>query len=217
MKRKGLLCAVLALILLFSAQPAAAANTGNKRTTQIKANCRLPIIRVTVPTKASVYINPYRMSVSIGNEESDEQIISTPACIANESEVPLEVNVSVTGGIKAGSTMTLDTMPTGGHGTDKRAFVYFEMKQSGSKYPEDVRWDKSYDASKHIAVVAGESITVEKIMTLPAKTQDGEVANGGYAPFRLTGDAVKAPDDPWTARDGISVTIAFSFTPLSYS
>lgn len=112
--------------------------------------------------------------------------------------------------------MTLADYPTRGVGTEKSAFVYFEIKQSSSEDPEDVKWDRSYDASKHIAVVDGVPITKEKILTLPAKTLDGEVAKDGYAPFRLTGDAVKTPTEAWNSRDGINVTVAFTFTPLPY-
>lgn len=216
MKRRKLLCAVLALVLLFSAQPTAVA-AGNQRSTNIIARCRLPIIRVTVPTRASVYINPLRIPVYIGDEEADDQIISTPASIANESEVPVEVDVTVTGAVKAGSAMTLSSTPTRGVGKEKSAFVYFEIKQANSEYPEDVQWDPAYDASKHVAVIPGVSSMKQKILTLPAKTLDGEVAEGGYAPFRLSGDAVKEPEVAWNSRDGIDVTIAFTFTPLSYS
>lgn len=216
MKRKKLLCAILALVALFSAQPAAMA-TGNVRSTIIRTTCRLPVIRVTVPTSASVYINPLRFPVSIGDGESDEQIISTPAAIANMSEVPVEVNVRVAGAVKTGSTMTLASAPTGGVGTEKSAFIYFEIKQSNSEYPEDVQWDSSYDEAKHIAIIAGEPVTRQNIMTLPARTLDGEVAEGGYAPFRLTGDAVKKPTTAWNSMDGVNVTVAFTFTPLSYS
>lgn len=215
MKRKRLLCAALVLILLFSVQPAAMA-TGNVRSTIIRTTCKLPIIQVTVPTSASLYINPLRYPVSIGDGESDEQIVFTPAAIANMSEVPLEVDVAVTSAVKAGSTMTLATAPTGGSGSDKKAFVYFEIKQSNSEYPEDVEWAPAYDASQHIALVSGVSIMRSSIMTLPARTLDGEVAEGGYAPFRLTGDAVKNPTDAWNTRDGINVMVAFTFTPLSY-
>ncbi|MCI8538584.1 MAG: hypothetical protein HFF18_07990 [Oscillospiraceae bacterium] len=216
MKRKGLLCAILALVLLFSAQPAAVA-AGNVRSTIIRTTCRLPVIKVTVPTSASVYINPLRFPVSIGDEEADEQIISTPAAIANMSEVPVAVDVTVAGAVKTGSTMTLASAPTGGSGTEKSAFVYFEIKQADSEYPEDVQWDPSYDAAEHIAVISGVPITRQNIMTLPARTLDGEVAEGGYAPFRLTGDAVKKPTNAWNSRDGINVSVAFTFTPLSYS
>ncbi len=218
MKRKGLLCAILALILLLSAQPAAAANTGNKRTTVITATkCRLPVIRVAVPTTGSVYINPLKVPVYIGDLESDEQIISPPVSIANMSDVPLKVDVAVTGAIKAGSTMSLVTSPTGGSGTNKSAFVYFDIKQSNSEDPESVEWDPAYDASKHIAVVAGVPITKNDVFTLPAMTLDGEIAEGGYAPFRLSGDAVKKPTDAWNSKDGIYVTVAFTFTPVPYT
>lgn len=216
MKRKKLLCAILALVLLISAQPAAMA-TGNVRSTIIRSTCRLPIIRVTVPTSSSVYFNPLGFPVYIGGEESDKQIISTPAVIANESEVPLEVNVSVTGKVRTGSTMTLTSAPTGGAGTEKSAFVYFEIKQTNSDDPETVQWDPSYDAAKHIAVTTGEPVTRQNIMTLPARTLDGEVAENGYAVFRLTGDAVKNPTNAWSTRDGVAVSVAFTFTPLSYS
>lgn len=113
--------------------------------------------------------------------------------------------------------MTLVSAPTGGAGTDKSAFVYFEIKQTDSEYPEDVQWDDSYDAENHMVIMDGVPITRQRIMTLPAKTLDGEVAEGGYAQFRLTGDAVQTPTTPWNSRDGINVVVAFTFTPLSYS
>lgn len=217
MKRKGLLCAILALVLLFSAQPGAmAANTGNKRSTVITATSKMPVIRVTVPTRGTVYINPLKVPVSIGDWESEDQIISTPNSIANKSDVPVAVDVTVTGIIKTGSTMTLASYPTNGRGTDKSAFIYFEITQSDYDDPDYADWAPSYNASKHIAIVDGVPITQEKIITLPAKTLEGEVAEGGYAPFRLTGDAVQEPEVAWNSRDGINVTVAFTFTPLPY-
>lgn len=218
MKRKGLLCAILALILLFSAQSVAmAASTSNKRSTVITATPKMPVIRVTVPSRGTVYINPLKVPVSIGDWQVEEQIISTPNNIANMSDVPVAVDVTVTGAVKTGSTMTLAGSPTNGRGTDKSAFIYFEMKQSSSDDPEDVKWDSSYDASKHLLVVDGVPITKEKILTLPAKTLDDEVAEGGYAPFRLAGDAVEEPEIAWNSKDGVNVIVSFTFTPLSYS
>lgn len=211
MKRKRLLCAVMALVLLFSAQPAAlAANAANQRSTNITAGCRLPVIRVIVPSRATVYINPLSMPIFIGSEESNAQIISTPACIANMSEVPVDMDVTVTGGVKPGSDMTLSSTPTMGLGTDKSAFVYFEMQQADTEDLDDVKWDPAYDASKHIVVIEGVPGTKTSIMTLAARTLDGEVAEGGYAPFRLTGDAVKKPTTPWNSKDGINVMVAFT-------
>lgn len=216
MKRKGMLCAILALVLLFSAQPVAAASANDGCTTTIVADCRLPVISVTVPSSASVYINPFQLPVTIGETESTSQIISTPASIANMSEVPLEVDVTVAGEVNDGSNMTLASTPTGGTGTSKNAFVYFEIQQADSADITSVEWDPVYDVSKHIAIVNDTPVTQQSILTLPARTLAGEVAAGGYAPFRLTGDAVKSPTDPWNSMDGIIVTVAFTFTPLPY-
>ena len=216
MMRKRLLCAALALVLLFSAQPAAAA-APNMRFTEITADCRLPVIQVTVPTYASVYINPLELPVDVGSGRKDRgQILCTPACIANESEVPLAVDLTVTASVKPESTMTLALSPTGGEGAEKRAFIYFEIQQSNTDNDRRVGWDPEYDASKHIVIQDGMSVRKQDVMTLPPMTPKGNVADGGYAPFRLTGDAVREPTDEWTEADGINVTVAFTFTPLSY-
>ncbi|MDE6936139.1 MAG: hypothetical protein K2P26_11060 [Oscillospiraceae bacterium] len=218
MKRKRLLCAVLALVLLFSAQPAAAALAPNARSIEITADCRIPIIQVTVPSSGEVYINPLELPVDIGTgRRYSGQIFSTPACIANESEVPMQVDLTLTASVREGSTMTLASAPTGGEGTAKSAFVYFEMQQSDTDNPKRVYWDPKYDPAKHIVIQDGMSIKKPKIMTLPPMTREGWVADGGYAPFRLTGDAVRDPTDEWTEKDGIDVTVAFTFTPIFHS
>lgn len=216
MKRKRLLCAVLALVLLFSVQPAAAALLSNQRSTNITTRLRMPKIRVTVTNYASVYINPLKMPVYIDSEATTDQIISTPACAVNFSEVPLEVDLTVSGSVKEGSDMTLATSPTNGIGTEKQAFVYFEIQQASTAYPEEVKWDSAFDASKHIVITNGGTTTKNKIFTLAPVTMDGEVGEGGSAPFRLTGDAVTKPTNVWNGKDGINVTVAFTFTPLSY-
>lgn len=216
MKRKKLLCAILVLVLLISAQPVAMA-TENVYTTIIRATCRLPVVQVTVPTNNSVYINPFRFPVTIGDGETSEQIISSPATIANMSEVPVAVNVRIASQVRPGSTMTLASAPTGRTGTEKSAFIYFEMKQTNSADLETVQWDLAYDAAKHIAVATGEPVTRQNIMTLPARASESQVAEGGYASFRLTGDAVKRPSTEWSSEDGVIVLVAFTFTPLSYS
>ena len=217
MKRKRLLCAVMALVLLFSAQPAAfASNAGNMRSTVITASTRMPVIRVSIPSRGTVYVNPYKLPVSINGEDSDEQVVSVPTNIANSSEVPIEVEITLIGAIKLGSDMSLAGAPTHGTGTEKEAFVYFEIQQSNSEDPEDVTWDAGYDASKHAVVLENVVTTYPVKLTLPQTTRDGDISPGGYAPFRLAGDAVKNPTNPWTKKDGINVTITYKITPLPY-
>lgn len=220
MKRKRLLCAVMALVLLFSANPAAlASNAGNSRSTVISVSkVRLPVIQVLIPTTGKVYVNPFKIPITIGSndEESDDQIVSLPSSIVNNSEVPVDVDITVLGSVKEGSDMHLVTSPTRGSGTAKNAFVYFEVQQADTEDLDDVTWDPAYDSSKHVVVVEGVVQNYPRTLTLPPRTLEGEIAPGGYAPFRLTGDAVKTPTVPWTNKDGINVIITYSFTPLSY-
>lgn len=220
MNRKRLLCVVLTLALLFSAQSAAAAaETGNIRSTIITAKCRMPVIKVTVPSTGSVYLNPHKLSVSIDGEGRYDQIICTPCIIANESDIPLKVDVKVTGKINPGSDMELATSSTkDSTSTSKRTFVYFEIQSTDTRSPRDVYWDDEYDKSKHIVISSAEEGKSKKnVLTLAPKTPDGKMAEeGGYAAFRLTGDAIEAPKNAWTAKDGLSVEVAFTFTPVPY-
>ena len=218
MKQRRLLCAGLALVLLLSAQPTAAALTPPySQAVEITGDARIPTISVTVPTSGEVYINPLELPVDIGTGRRDYgQILSTPACIANESEVAMQVDLTLTASLKEGSTMRLATSPTGGGGTEKQAFIYFEIQQADTDRVNRVKWDSAYDESKHIVIQDGMSVTKTNVMKLPPITPRGRVAPGGYAPFRLTGDAVANPTDEWTEKDGINVTVAFTFTPLHY-
>lgn len=216
MKKKRLLCAVLALVLLFSAKPAKASNKENQRSIVITTSCRRPIVRVAVTNYASVYINPLNLPIYIDGEADREQIVSTPACAINCGDVPLAVDVSVTGTIKQGSDMTLSPSPTNGSGTAKSAFIYFEIQHGDIDDPDYVEWDSTFDSSKHIVISNGGTTTKNNIFTLNPLTLDGEIAEGGCAPFRLTGDAVREPTNPWNNKDGINVAVSFTFTPIPY-
>lgn len=215
MKRKALLCATLALILLLSA-PSAVLASGQPETV-IEGTTRLPVISVTVPASVDIMINPFQMPVAIGNGESAEQIICSPAYILSTSEVPVRVDVTVTGSVYAKSDMSLVSSPTGGAGTRKNAFVYFEMQQNSTDLWEEVAWDSGYDSTKHVVVAEGVSTKKEGLVTLPAQPQEGELAENAYGWFRLSGDAARSPDEAWSTDDGISVAVAFTFIPQSYS
>lgn len=214
MKRKALLCAILALTLLFSGQPASAL-TSNQRETVIQATARVPVISVTVPASVDIMINPFRMPVQIGGEESDAQIVCSPAYILSTSDIPLKVDITVTGSVYANSDLTLVSAPTNGAGSSKNAFVYFEMQQTSVDDWEYVRWDPVFDAAKHINVTTTAQ-TKRAMVTLPPLTLDGELPENAYAWFRLAGDAARAPTNEWSTNDGINVTVAFTFTPVSY-
>lgn len=182
----------------------------SRYSTTIKALCDLPEISVTVPSTAEVFINPYRLPLTIEADETTAQIVSTPAAIENKSEVPLSVSATVTGTIREGSDMRLYSYSTQDQEpalTSKSAFVYFEMQATSD--PDQADWDSKYDVEKHLVIRSGISRT-KKNMVIIAKADQQK----HFAAFRLTGDCVPVPRRSWTEADGIDVEIAFTFTPL---
>lgn len=217
--RKRLLCVVLTLAMLFSVQSAAAA-TGTTQSTVITATLtdKTPTIKVTVPATAEVFVNPHQLPVSINSKSTREQIISTPCLITNESDVPIQVDVTVTGTINEGSNMSLVTRTTkNSTSTSKRAFIYLEFQPADTNDLKKVKWDAAYDKSKHIVVTTA-ARSKANVLTLAETTLDGEIAEkGGYAAFRLAGDVIASPKKAWTEDDGLTVEVAFTFTPLVHS
>lgn len=207
MKKTSLFCVALALALTLAAPAYASGSNGFQ--TEITALCELPEISVTVPATAEVFINPYELPVTIESTESTAQIVSTPACIENQSVVPLQVGVTAVGEVYEGSDLFLTSAPTGGTGVIKRVFVYFEIQASGTANPPQSVWDAEYDSTKHLAVRTFE-LPARKLVTLSAVDGDSR-----FGAFRLTGDCSANPRDPWTEGDGINVKIVFTFTPLA--
>lgn len=217
MKRKALLCAALVLTLFCFSQSAAAL-LSNERSTEIEGKTRLPVINVTVPSSVNVMINPYEMPVSVNNGLYTDQIICSPAYLVSRSDVPLRVDVKVTGRVYDGSDLHLVSTPTNGTGTDKNAFIYFEMVKSSELYWGDVAWESGYaNKPNQLLVTEGTSTSKQGVTILPVLGEWGLVPDNGYAWFRLAGDAVRNPTSEWNSGDGISVAVAFTFTPLPYS
>ena len=211
MRRKKLICAIMVLVLLLSSAPPALA----VETTVITGTTVLPVINVVVPAGTATLINPLNLPVSIDGSESVAQVISQPGYIANLSDVRVSVDVTVYAAIKTGSTMKLASAPTKGVGSQKEAFLYFEMIQSDSSNTDTAEWADEYFFLDHIIIA--DKVTSKKsgIVILPAASA-GMAAQGGYALYRVAGDAVTAPRVEWSDADGVTVQVAFTFTPLPY-
>lgn len=204
MKKKLLLCMSLALLLSVSAPAFASGNT------RIDALCNLPEISVIVPATAEVFINPYKLPLSIESDETTAQIVSTPACIENRSKVPISVTATLTCALKEGSDMRLYSTSTQDPDltlTSKGAFVYFEIQAASGL--NQVAWDSEYAMEKHQIVRLGTTRPKKNMAVIAQADQTNH-----FGVFRLTGDCVAFPKIPWTEADGIDVEIAFTFTPL---
>jgi hypothetical protein len=165
-------------------------------------------IMVTVPSSTSAYINPEKVSVNLGSTYSKSQILSSQAYIENQSAVPVQVNVAVTGSVRSTSTLKLSETSTAGQ-TSKLAFVYLQMKavDDPGKF---ATWDSEFDASQDIVLSTTETREKSAMVTLAAYSEDDH-----YGLFRLSGDCVASPkNDPWKSRDTFTAQIVFTFTAL---
>lgn len=215
MKNKKLVSFFVAFLLLVMVSPASAAGDGAEGVEPvIEANMQFAAmaleeveVQVNVPTEKKLYINPLGFPVDMGDHTDNRQIIMEPAYIENMGDTPVNVSVSVTGSLVEGSAMTLSSSSTKALATtSKKAFIYFELKAVSD--PDSVSWDKEYDAEKHVPV---------RIMTKTRKNiVELDEAGGSkpYGAFRLTGDCVTKPKNPWTVADGIKVVVAFTFKPV---
>ena len=209
MRKRLLLCLVFILLLATAVVPAmgGAPFEANGSTT-IEAETDLPVIEVSVPTLGGAMINPNQLSVEVDAEIVNSQVLCAPAYIENHSEVPLRVSVEVTGAVWDTSNMSLSTVSLkGSTSTTKKAFLYFEFLAVTD--PVNVAWASKYNSNKHIVVRNGGTRSIEDMLILGASSHDKR-----YGAFRLTGDCIAKPKNGWTADDGVSVMIVFTFSPL---
>lgn len=241
--KKRILSSVLAVAMAASmAVPAFAEgeDTTEANTTKIEGTYKDVEIAVVVPPTAEAQINPYGLDIEFvkdteGTTVSGQQIVTMPAAIINKSSMNLGVSATVTGALKEGSDMKLAATTTKVSGdaaplTTKTAFVYFQMKVAdglaeanvtADKVAEEdlgkaaAAWNDAYNADSDI-VVGTKAASKENIVTLKAATGDDkdEVADGGIAMFRLSGDCVVAPKTAWAETDGFNVNVAFTFMPV---
>lgn len=183
----------------------------NGSTTVIEGVCRIPEIEVTVPATGSVYINPLQLPVWIDSYSEDNQILSFPDAIQNQSEIPIIVNATVTGQVGESSDMILSTVSTKNAGfTSKRVFIYFEMMPANVENVlywdySSIEWAQAYDPAKHI-LVQNASNTKNNIITLAAAGKEG-----CCGAFRLAGDCVSFPTNEWNGNDQLTIGVAFTF------
>lgn len=230
MNAKKLLSTGLAMALTLSLSLPALASSGTAEITtpnattkayssetEISGTTEVPTIKITVPTTGGVVINPYRMEVNMtssgGGAKDKDQILSAVQAIANESNVAIKVNATVTGEAPGESKAVFATAPLKGTETTKSVFLYLEViagdkvtyDKSNSKFTK-TEWADAYDAkATNMVPVSGgnKSTTKAGVATIAAKG----ASDPSYAAFRLSGTAATAPTEAWTTTDKVNVTI----------
>jgi hypothetical protein len=241
MLNKKLTSLVLAGAMAASlAVPAFAAETTEKtdnRATNVTAAYQEVTIAVVVPSDATVVINPYALPVAIGKDSSDadvkvenQQIVTKPLALKNQSDVDLDINISYTSAVKG--NFTFATAAIDDTNTKNAGFVYLDVKEdktlSGTEVSDadiagawkDVQWDSYDEKATNELLLKATTTAVPKtgMGTLAAATvgDDGtfsEYNEGSIAFVGVTGSCVTSPKTAWTTKDGFTLKLAFTFTP----
>lgn len=210
--------ALLAACLVFISIVTQASAASVTRRVRITALVKLPVISIVVPSTGVVYLNPRSLPVKLQGKVDSSTIVNVPWAIENRSEVPLQVNASVTGTVKSTSDMSLSSASVANStSTAKRAFMYLSCKRADpGDDVNDLSWP-AFDPVKNI-VVSTSTRSKNNILTLAAGNEDGTTAAGGVGVFRLSGDVTPNPREAWNPnKDLVNVSVAFTFVPLPNS
>jgi hypothetical protein len=238
-KKKLASLAMAGVMTLSLAAPAFAASSESttNRSLKVTAAYQAVTINVVVPTTGTVIINPYKLPVEIGKdadgaaiEAESKQIVSKPMAIKNQSSIKLDVNVSVTTAVTG--NLKLKAADIEDNDTGNNAYVYaaFETTTlSGSK--DDITdaavaaaykattWTEPTDSTDNAFVLSASTTAVTKkgVATLVPATYDGGAfsayAQGSIVFVGFDGSCVQDPKTAWTTKDGLTCTMAFTFTP----
>jgi hypothetical protein len=219
----------------------AAADTKTNTETKVTGAYQEIAIAVTVPATGTAQINPYGLPVEFTKSESStkttkvsgQQIVTQPLYISNEGDVALDISASVTTGVTGDATIA--TAALEGTETTKSIYAYLQMVPSANKTLDDTGKDKiieefAADATWTTDKVGKlvlpkedtDAVTADKLATLAASKVTGTGSDatvtynvGSIVLFRVAGNVVTKPEDDWTAKDGFTATIAYTFTPAT--
>lgn len=187
-------------------------------TNKITGQTSVGTLKVTVPTTNTVILNPYGLSLKIkdGVIDNDNGTASTATVITpmqyikSESTSKVKVSVVATGTVGGNAKLSptaidntdTDNCPT----TNSVCLALVWGAASGTEPTAAVAFPSDLDSdTKHVVLAtrASEKTEMETLVS-------GETA-AQYMAFNLAGNAVKAPATPWTAKDTVGATLAFTF------
>lgn len=183
----------------------------------------LPTISITVPTTASLVVNPFQMAYDKDGVKGSDQIVSVKQDIASDSDVAVAVNVSALKATPAEGITIVQA--TAAKATAKSAYIALAIGDAegtdalATSYADIQAQVKSKKAVLVAAKNDATGASLANAYVIPAKTTATQKAS-----FILTGDVNANPTkkgadgktmeaDPWTAADTINVGFKFTFTP----
>lgn len=162
-------------------------------------------INVTVPGDSTVTLNPYQLEVTVDSKQFTDQVISANQFVVSGSTVPLDVTAEVTG-TPAGTLTFASASAKASTKKDVYAYLQTQMIGESATAPTSVDWGTKINAKTDIVIAA-------KAAKLMVGTLAAKGTNNTYMAFRIAGDAATAPTTPWSADDGFTAAVKFTFAP----
>ena len=211
---KKLFSAFLAIAMCMAlAVPVFAAQTPN-RTMTYTLDLEKPTINVTVPTSATVKLNPYQIKVTlatIGATNAQGSILAGRQYLENKSNVPLKMSLVATGAIPTGSNAAFSTSAPEATEKNRKVFMFVAVGDpvEAAKPSAAALSNVTYSATdtKQAIIKAGD-VKMNDILTIPVPA-DANVGN--YVPIDIGGACATTPTDAWTEADVVDLSLAFTF------
>ncbi len=119
------------------------------------------LVKIAVPDEiGSLRLNPYGLDVNLGDKTVTDQIISPVYTLKNESPVPVEVTVSVTGVTAPSAEVSFADNKGATEG--KTAFLYLEMMAAD----KESKWNRGFSPDCQNQVAVGASTVQKSVITL---------------------------------------------------
>lgn len=220
MKKVAALGMATALSLSMAAPAFAADTNPNEKSTVLSGETKPVTVDVTVDATGAVVLNPYKMVVAeaglaANSLKFNDQIISKAKSITNNSAVPLQLDVTVTGTAKgelkfAKAPWSKDytgAQEDGKAPTDKSVAAWLAISDTENGFT------KVYNKDTMPYITGAASKPMENVKTLEDKDAK---QNKNVCYYKVIGESVAAPKGAtWTAADTFDVAIAWTFTPLT--
>lgn len=164
-----------------------------------------PVIKVDVPGKGEMVINPYCLTVELDGGTITDQIFNKEQILVNHSKVPVIVGVSVTAETSEGSTLAITNQPIEPGESDKLAYLYVEFQDLPNE-DSVPSWAGAYTGAFNQILVSPDGSATGDVLRLEAG--DNVPVRAAY---RLFGSLSSYPLDEWESGDGLTVTVRFTF------
>ena len=222
MKRKVVSCLLAMVMMIATVMPVSAEEVTLPEATEIELGedgsasidvggiVQEPEIDVTVTAAKQIVLNPYKLAVTVDEEEVTASIIGVDTVITNNGATALYVDVTLTGTVDDESTATFLTAdPATKAVTTKGVYMWGEFSAAYATDGE-VSFTDNYDSKVDI-LVGTKPVT---------KTNAANIANAGdenanNVAFRLVGVANGNASEVWTDTDTVTVQVVFNFTPTT--